>query len=163
MFDIESVLHQPATKRFEVKDIDTANWAITKMSKANQRIAAAQALAADYHKRVDDWLADITKEDRESIEFFESELRPFVAAELVGKKSKSVNLLGGKAGFRSPPPHVEVDEEQALKYCRAFAPELIRVKEYIDKAEVKKRIEKGEGIEGVRLASGEQRFYVEVE
>ena len=164
MFDIESVLHDTESKRFEVKDLDTANWAVSKMKKANERIAKIRTVAEEYHRRVDAWLADIIKEDVDAIEFFEAELRPFVSREIAAHKSKSIKLMGGVAGYRSSPESVDIeDEKKALEYCRMFAPELIRVTESIDKGEAKKRLQKGEVIEGLRLAPSIERFYVKTE
>jgi phage host-nuclease inhibitor protein Gam len=164
MYDLESVLHDTESKRFEVKDLDTANWAVSKMTKANQRIAQYQALATEYHRKIDAWLADISKEDKDTIEFFEAELRPFVSREIASHKAKSVKLMGGIAGYRSGTDTVEIEDEQkALQYCRAFAPELIRVTESIDKGDAKKRLQKGEVIEGLRLVPGIERFYVKTE
>ena len=164
MNDIIDVLHDPDVKRFEVKDLDTANWAVGKMLKAHQRIAVRAAQGAEYKARIDAWLEQANKEDLATCEFFEGELRPFVQSELVGSKKKSVKLLYGTAGFRTPPDHVEVeDEEAALDYCRKFAPELIRVKESVDKAEIRKRLAKGEVFDGVKLTRGETRFYVNIE
>jgi phage host-nuclease inhibitor protein Gam len=164
MFDLESVLHDTESKRFEVKDLDTANWAVSKMKKANERIAKIRTVAEEYHRRVDTWLADIIKEDVDTIDFFETELRPFVSREIASRKAKSVKLMGGVAGYRSGTDTVEIeDEEKALQYCRRFAPELIRVTESIDKGDAKKLLQKGEVIEGLRLVPGIERFYVKTE
>jgi phage host-nuclease inhibitor protein Gam len=164
MHDIIEILHDPEVKRFEVKDLDTANWAIGKMLKAHDRIIVREAQAQAYKHRIDEWMREANKEDAQTLEFFESELRPFVQSELVGSKKKSVKLLYGTAGFRTPPDHVDIeDEEAALDYCRKFAPELIRVKETIDKAEIRKRLAKGEVFDGVKLTRGETRFYVNIE
>ena len=164
MNDLIEVLHDPEVKRFEVKDLDTANWAIGKMMNAHERIVMREAQAAAYKYKIEAWLAEANKDDLATCEFFESELRPFVQQAILGTKKQSVKLLYGTAGFRHSPGTVEVeDEDAAVAYCESFAPEMVRVKKSIDKMAIKKRLAEGEVFEGVKLAPGHTRFYVNIE
>lgn len=165
MSDVMQVVHdEPEKQRFEVKDLDTANWAVGKMLSAETRIQQYKALADDYKRKIDSWLEKATKDDKATIEFFESEIRPFVEREIAGTKKQSMKLLGATVGFRKTPPSVKVeDEDAAVAYCETFAPELVRVKKSIDKTGVKKRLEAGEVFEGVEIEAGSIRFYVKLE
>lgn len=165
MSDLMEVIHdEPDKKRFEVKDLDTANWAVGKMRDAETRIQQYRALADEYKRKIDAWLEKATHDDQQTIEFFESEIRPYVEREIAGGKKQSMKLLGATVGFRKSPASVEIEDEDAVvSYCETFAPELVRVMKSVDKTEMRKRLEKGEVFDGAHLEPGSVRFYVKLE
>ena len=165
MSDLMEIIHdEPEVKRFEVKDLDTANWAVGKMLAAESNIQRIRALADEYKRRIDEWAEKATKDDHATIEFFESEIRPFAEREISGGKKQSIKLMGATVGFRKTPARVEIEDEDALVgYCETFAPELVRVKKSVDKTEMRKRIEKGEVFDGAHLEPGNVNFYVKME
>lgn len=162
MSELMEILHdEPEKKRFEVRDLDTANWAMGKINEANQRIAMRRAQADEYKAKIDRWVEKANADDVATIQFFEQELRPFAEIEVAKVNKKSVKLLGGTVGFRDRPASVEIDDEEAaISYCETFAPELVRTKKTIDKAAMKKWLAQGEVFDGARLVPGGVTFYV---
>lgn len=160
--DLMEIIHdEPEKQRFEVKDLDTANWAVSKVVDANARIAARKAQADEYKAKIDAWLDRANADDERTIEFFEAELRPFVQQEVARSNKKSVKLLEATAGFRDSGGSVEIEDEEALiAYLESFAPELVRVKKSVDKAELKKRLKAGEEFPHAHIAPGSTKFYV---
>jgi phage host-nuclease inhibitor protein Gam len=164
LMDIVSGPSKVNAPSFDVTDLNSANWAMSKAAQAEKRIQQRSALASQYHEKIDAWLAEANKPDLQTVEFMQSLLGPWATRELATGKRKSLKLLGGTVGFRSSPPAVEVlDHDAALAYCKTFAPELVRIKEELDKKEIKKRLEGGEVIEGVQLSVGHVKFYLTVE
>ena len=165
MSDLMDIIHdEPEKKRFEITDVDSANWAVGRMLTAETRIQQYRALADSYKRKIDEWLDRATKDDMATIEHFEHELRPFAELEIAKTKKQSMKLLGATVGFRKTPASVQIDdEEEAISYCETFAPELVRTKKSLDKTELRKRLEKGEEIDGARVEPGSVRFYVNLE
>lgn len=165
MSDLMEIIHEDVeVQRFEVKDLDTANWAIGKALAAESNIQRIRALADEYRARIDKWESDATKADLATVEFMQSQIRPFVEREVAGTNKQSMKLLGATAGFRKTPASVVIEDEGAIvEYCETFAPELVRVKKSVDKTEMRKRIEKGEVFDGAHLEPGSVKFYVKME
>lgn len=163
--ELTEIIHDaPEKERFEVKDLDTANWAVGKMLDAESRIQEYRALADEYKRKIDEWLDRATKDDQSTIEFFQSEIRPFVEREVAKTNKQSMKLLGATVGFRKTPPAVVVDDEDsAVEYLETFAPEVVRTKKSVDKKAIKQRLESGEDIPHVHMEPGGVKFYVKFE
>ena len=155
--------------RFAVTDMSSANWVL-------KQIASTQAELNNITEMVNAEIAAIikraeriTKPLERRLEFFNNaygyQLQEFAKAETEGKKSKSVNLIHGKIGFRKYPDKVvmDVDEDEVIQelkrkgklYC-------IRTTESIKHNEFKDTIpELAPGF--AHIEPGEIKFYIKAE
>ena len=159
MTDITDVL-QPNElyDKFEVRDLSAANWAAGKIVQANSKKAEIEAVAAEMHRKIDAWAEDAKK--THDTGYLEEMLREWTYNEIQGEKRRSVKLFGATAGFRKSPDRVDVlDENQAIEYCTAYHPDLVREKVTysLDKKMVK---DTGEIIPGVEIHPGVEKFYI---
>ena len=149
-------------KKFEVKDLQSADWCVAKTIQAEHRIQERAALVAQYKKKLNDYLDGANKDDFATIEYMQQQLEPWAEEHLRDQKRKSVKLPHGIAGFRQGQESVAIlDEEEAIEWCKANLSAAVKSVDSILKTEVKKSIEAGGAIpEGIKLKSGDRRFYV---
>lgn len=90
-------------------------------------------------------------------------IEKFVQNEIEGKKSRSVKMLYGTAGYRKQPASIEIeDAEKALAWAECNMPTAIRIKRDIEKKVIKEYIEQtGEIIEGVIYNNPTDKFYID--
>ena len=150
------------TPSFAVKDLQSADWTLRKILRAQHNIEEREITAEAVRTKLDKWLAEANKPDLATIEFMQGKLEPYIADSLQGEKRRSVKLPSGTAGFRASPERVEVeDEAAALTWCEANLPAAVKVKKYLSLTEIKASIKAGSAMpEAVRLVGGETRFYV---
>lgn len=163
----------PNDMGFVVDSREKAEWAMRKISRAEASIqenaAAAQAeieKAQAYIDRIRTRLHEINRVDEQTVAYLGQLIRPWAETEIAKNgKRKSLPLLGGTVGFRASPDSLEVtDPDAAIAWLKEHTAgtSCLRVKEEIDKREVKKLIEfSGEIPDGVQMKKGEIRFYVE--
>ena len=147
---------------FVVDTVDKANWAMAKLARAEKNMLRREVAAAAYKAKIDAWVADANKDDKETAARMTEYLKPYAEREIAKGKVKHVKLVGGQVGFRTNPDRLEVrDEAKAL----AVLPEsCIRVKREVNKVAVKELIQqKGEIPDGVELVSGEVSWYAKVD
>ncbi|MBW2037425.1 MAG: host-nuclease inhibitor Gam family protein [Deltaproteobacteria bacterium] len=151
--------------KFEVRDLQSADWCVAKVIQAEHRIQERKLLVVQYIEKLDAYLINANKDDYSTIEFFRQQLEPWVEDYLREQKRKSVKLPHGTAGFRQGQESIEVlDEERALVWCKENLPEAIKITESIRKTEIKNAITAGGAVpDGVKLKQGERRFYVKEE
>lgn len=151
--------------KFEVKDLQSADWCVAKAIQAEHNIQDRELLVVQYKEKLDAYLIKANKEDYSTIEFFQQQLEPWAEEHLRDQKRKSVKLPHGIAGFRQGQGSVEVvDDGVALDWCEENLPAAIKTTKTILKSEIKNAIKAGGAIpEGVMLKQGERRFYVKEE
>ena len=121
MNDAETLLpEQP--ERFEIDSEARANWFLCKIAdlELERRRIAAQCKART--SQIDSDLARLNY-------LFLPQLERWGRRELESRKSrrKTLALLQGSISFRTVPARIQVcDEAEALTWCRANAPEIIR-------------------------------------
>ena len=126
--DFEFSLPEPGSAdslpAFQVDTLSKANWCVSRVLEAEDRIARRAELAAELHSRIDNWLAKASTADNDSISYLSMLLRPFVDAELsIQRRSRSLLLPSGTASLRKLPDRLDiVDREAALAYCKANHP-----------------------------------------
>ena len=152
-------------KKFEVKDLQSADWCVVRAIQAEHRIQERRVLVLKYKAKLDGYLIDANKEDYGTIEFMQQQLEPWVDEHLRDQKRKSVILPHGTAGFRQGQESVDVlDDITALAWCKENLPIAVKVVESISKTEVKNSIKAGGAIpDGIKLKPGDRRFYVKEE
>jgi hypothetical protein len=161
---------------FVIDDIDKADWAVRKISFYQQRIDDAKALADTRIQQINAWLDKETQDNIKQIAFFESVLRPFADAQLLGSKKRSFNLPSGTIGFRKAGIKFQIDGEpvsgksdKLTKWVKENQKDYLVVKEETDWGEFKKTLRvhegkaitaDGETIPGVTADIPPDSFYV---
>lgn len=164
MFDDDLGTVDKDTVPFKIDSLSKAEWALSKIGRADAEIERFTKMAAGMKERIDARLAEICKHHHATKESMVFLLRPWADLELARAGSrKSVKLLSGTVGFRQAPASLVVtDEAEAVKWLKEHAPECVRTKEEVKKTECKKRIqETGEMPAGTEWKPGEVSFYAE--
>lgn len=167
----------PARERFEVDNDMKAEWVLSKI----RRIRADQKKETDELTRQMQFYKDqmdiIARNADEAVAFFESMLTGYFAERLEGGFTKSTKtqttykLPTGKLVLKKQAPEYERKDEDLLPWLKANRPDLVKVTESANWAELKKSIKingenvvtaDGEVIPGVKVTVREDKFEVEV-
>jgi phage host-nuclease inhibitor protein Gam len=147
---------------FAVTNYTEGNWAVTKAIEATAMIAAKEAQAAEWKKKIDDWLTKEKQEYIYTVQKMEELLRPFAEKEVEGKKTRTVSFPNGKAGFRKSPDKLEIEDEKAtLAWAKEHKPEAVKVTESVLKTPLMEGFKAtGELPDGVKFVEGVDTFYL---
>ncbi len=123
-----------------------------------EEIARIRARAAELKQA---WEARIAWLD----ERYGESLKAFAAANLEGKKVRSIKLLSGVVGFRKNPSSLAiVDKDAALEWAKANLPDAIKVVESVGVSPLKLHVEAtGESLEFAEYTPAFDKFYIEAE
>jgi phage host-nuclease inhibitor protein Gam len=139
-----------------IRDMDAAAWAARKLATARAEIAGITAWEEREVARVRAAADTERKRHASEVEFFEGHLGRYLAGLVAdGRKTKTLSLPAGSVSLRARQPLVEVDEPAALEWARAEAPDVVKVRESIDKAALKKRLEFAPGGSAIDADTGE--------
>lgn len=143
------------TEGWSITGLETAAWASRKAAAAHREINRWKTWAEAEKARIDAIVAAECKRFEEDAAFFEHHLAVFLKAEIeAGRKTKSLTLPGGTIKLTARQPKVEWDEAQVLAWVKeADRPDLVRVKESLDKTALKKAAVLAE--DGVVVIDGE--------
>ena len=167
----------PVRERFEVDNDMKAEWVLTKI----RRIRADQRKERDELTRQMQFYKDqmdlIDKQADDEVAWFESMLLPYFADRMDGGFTKSTKtqiaykLPTGKLMLKKQNPKYERNDAELLPWLKANRPDLVKVEESPNWAELKKTVkvmgdgvvtDDGELVPGVKVTEQEDRFEVEV-
>jgi len=160
--------------KFRIENLEQASWVFRKISVLKKRQEEIRELAEKEIERIRNWQEAETNKYQRSIEFFESLLQEYIFKERQkDPKFKTVSTPYGKATLRKMPPKWNYDDEKLLTFLKQSGKQqFIRVKEEVNKAELKKVVkvvgdvavdENGEVIEGITIEEQPEKLIVEVE
>ncbi len=159
-------------ERFVIDSIDKAVWAVGKIKERRAELAEVDAFVERQIMQIKAWREKKAESIGNDVMFFESLLKPYAAAQVEGKKSKSVKLPNGTLSFKKSAPNYTKDEGALLEFVKAEAPDCIKTKESVDWAEYKKRLhfadagklvtDDGEVVPGVSYEQKEDSFIVKL-
>jgi len=160
MDNLQDIIHPEEIREgFTVDSADKADWAISKAVSAQAEIDKLNDLHDEYVARIALWYQSAIKEHKSTIEYMESLVKPWLQAELVDSKKRSISLPSGVAGLRKLQPKLEViDEKLALESCRASHPEAI--KESLRKSALNDILKAGELVDGCTVSPADNAFYI---
>lgn len=164
MSELHTILSdiEPQQTHFEVADDKGALWCVGKVFDANSRRAAIQAKYEEFKAKIDEWYQHEIYEVERTEEHMISLLQPWATREAAKQKGKHIDLPGARIGFRSLPAKTVVENDSdVIKWAKETAPQVVRVKEEVDKKELKKLLEQGVEVPGAHIVGGGQRMYVE--
>ncbi|MEY8763404.1 MULTISPECIES: host-nuclease inhibitor Gam family protein [Clostridium] len=146
---------------FIVNDLDQANWCFRKIRALNAKIAETKAFADKERERINIWEKAETKNAQDSIAYFESLLSDYyIRLKHVDPKAK-VSTPYGKISSRKSAKWNYNNEDELLSYLKENDSSLVKVKESVDKTELKKKYkdgidaETGEVLPGVSVSKEE--------
>jgi phage host-nuclease inhibitor protein Gam len=156
---------------FKVTDLDSANWCFRKLRALKEQEAEFRSLAEKEVERIRSWYdAEKSKLEKQEV-FFESLLEEYAYIQRKDNNKFKLSSPYGKISFRKQQPKWNYDDEQLLESLkRSKIDSLIRVKEEVNKDELKKVatvlngkvLIDGEFIEGVEVLEQDEAIKIEV-
>lgn len=147
---IDSDLNQ-VRDGFKVTNLESANWCFRKIRSLKKEIEEKKALAQAEITRVTTWLEQENKSYTESIKFFENLIKEYYITLKLENPKVKLSTPYGKVSCRKSNKWRYGNEEVLKEYLKkAKLDEFIRIKEEINKSELKKVFKNG-----VNLDTGE--------
>ena len=156
MKDIEN--NQETKERFKIKNLNSANWAFRKLKAIDEREKEIEQLAENEIERINNWKIEELKSTEGSKNFFEALLMEYYVEEKKLDGKFKVKTPYGQITSRKQQPKWIYDDKAILEWLKENNKELIRVKEEVNKVELKKTYqlldnnvvtEDGEIVEGI--------------
>lgn len=158
---------------WRVDSMSSADWALRKIRARRAELAEIKKYADAEKARIDMWLKEQTESLQSDVDFFEAQLKPFVADALDGKKTKTMKFPCGSCSFKKSAPTFTKDEAVLLNYVKENDSQYVNVKESVNWAEFKKTLQfaqdgklitaDGEVVPGVTYTVEEDSFTVKTE
>ena len=156
--------------RFQINDMETADWALNKIAEAENEIEKNKAYADMQRHKIEQWEADVNKEYNNTVEHFKAHLQAYLTNE--GVKSKK--LINGNIGFRARQPKWEIHDKDGLvkELENTELHDLVRIKKEPALSEMKKQLtivgdrvvysKTGEFLEGIEIIEQEPSFNIKI-
>jgi len=170
-WDAEAPVASEDRERFRIQNDEQAVWAMRKMAAASQRLKEIQHIADAEIERIQAWAEQQSREPLRDTDYFEAILIEYGRAQRVEGR-KSVSTPYGTIKSRLAQPSFDVDKDAFLEWAKANRPDLVRVKEEPNVADMKVVLEvsgenaidphSGEVVPGVKVTGHDVRFSVEV-
>lgn len=153
--EIDEVIEE--SSGYKVTDLDSANWCFRKIAALNEKIKENQDLAAKEKLRIETWEQRENESAKQSIEYFEGLLKEYYMRLKEENPKAKLTTPYGKVSSRKSTKWNYTNEESLFQYLKENNADLIRVKEEINKTELKKAYK-----EGVNTKTGELLPGVEI-
>ena len=160
---------------WRVDSMSSADWALRKIRARRAEMAELKKYADTEKARIDMWLKEQSETLQRDVDFFEAQLKPFVADALEGKKTKTLKFPCGSCSFKKSAPKFTKNESELLEYIKTNYNSYVdvTVKESVNWAEFKKTLQfaqggklitaDGEVVPGVTYTVEEDSFTVKTE
>lgn len=131
---------------WHVTDIDTAGYASRKLHALHREVADIDAWQRRETERIQQVAAAERDRLQGSIDFFTSALAQYLyGLGLAGRKTKSLDLPGGRIMLRARQPSLEVDQEQLVAWALQNRPQLVVTKHTVPTPALRKSVELVDG------------------
>ncbi len=101
---------------WRVDSMSSADWALRKIRARRAEMAELKKYADAEKSRIDMWLKEQTETLQRDVDFFEAQLKPFVADALDGKKTKTLKFPCGSCSFKKSAPKFTKNEAELLAF-----------------------------------------------
>lgn len=145
-------------EEFKVTDLQSATWVLRKLRAVNAKVAEINNTAVEEISRINEWAEKEVKSLNDDKEYFEGLLSAYYIEERSKDKKFKLSTPYGKVTARNSKKWVYEDEESLLEYLKQSEPRCLRVKEEINKTEVKMIFKNG-----VNSETGEILPFVRIE
>lgn len=159
--DEDLEVEEEQKQRFKIENEEQADWAFRVIQKAKDRMHATKNMYDKQRKRIDEWKEKEDRIARRDIEFMEGLLIEFFSNQKTRDEKYRLSTPFGQVTSRKVQDKWEYDDKVILEHLKANElTEYIRVKEEVNKAEIKKKFTKdglevfdtnGEIVEGIKI------------
>lgn len=168
---MDGVEEHEETPRFKIQDLDAANWALRKISAYKKKQAEIKDLADAERFRIGSWEKAETESIDRGIAYFEGLLSEYLVEQRKKDSKFKISTPYGKVSMRKQQPKWEYDDSTVIQYLKSLGmKELIRIKEELNKVDLKKTVTVEEGkaifqgveLPGINIYDQPDRVIVEV-
>lgn len=168
---LEERLQEQEHEGFKVTDLQSATWCFRKLKAIKQAKEENQRVANEEIKNIQEWLNNENVKLQDSENFFESLLAEYYKTQKQVDPKFKVSTPYGKVSSRKLPDKWEYDETVTIPWLKANNPSLIRIKEEVNKEDLKKVVivngkdvvtEDGEIIPGITVEKQPESIKIEV-
>lgn len=142
-------------EKFKIEDLNGANWALRKIAAYKKKQAEIKELAAEEKFRIECWEENENEQIERGIAYFEWLLNEYLMEQRKQDPKFKISTPYGKVSTRKQQPKWEYIDNVVLEYLKSVdAKELIRIKEELNKVDLKKvvTVEEGKAVyQGVAL------------
>ena len=148
---------QEVKEEFKVTDLQSATWALRKLTAVNEKINEINSVAVEEISRINDWAEKEVKSLNDDKEYFEGLLSAYYIEERAKDKKFKLSTPYGKVTSKKTSKYIYEDKQAIMNYCNMNEIDAIRVKTELDKTALKKfckdgvNQETGEIVPGVRV------------
>ena len=143
---------------FKIESLEGATWAFRKLRAIENKIAEIDVIVEQEINRINTWMEKEIEQYSKDKEYFNYLLQEYYREERAKDKKFKLSTPYGKVTARKSKKWVYEDEESLLEYLKQSEPSCIRVKEEINKAEVKKIFK-----DGINAETGEILPFIKIE
>ncbi|MGN2336835.1 host-nuclease inhibitor Gam family protein [Clostridium cagae] len=154
-------LQEERREGFKIENLKGATWAFRKLRAIGTKKTEIEAVAAEEIARIEAWKEEQLKQYDDDTEFFEGAISVYFIEERAKDKKFKLSTPYGKVSSRKSKKWIYEDEAALKEYVKENEIEAIRVKEELDKTDLKKickdgvNTETGEILPGVRIEETE--------
>ena len=145
-------------ENFKIDSLEGATWAFRKLRAIEEKEAHVKDVAEKELNRINTWKEEELEQYAKDKEYFNYLLQEYYREERAKDKKFKLSTPYGKVTARKSKKWVYEDEESLLEYLKQSEPSCIRVKEEINKTEVKKIFK-----DGVNEETGEILPFIKIE
>lgn len=150
-YELEELETFEQEEGFQIKDLDSANWAFKKLLAIESKAEENEALAEKELERINDWL----KKENESLEsskgYFEHKIAEYFASQKANDPKFKLKTPYGKVMTRKQQPAFTFNDDKVLEYLKDEKPEMVYSFESYNKPEMKKIIDIIETEQGTKV------------
>lgn len=143
---------------FNVNDLEGATWVFRKLRAIEDKQAELKVIAEKEIARISTWLEKETSAYEGDKLYFEGVLTEYYISQRAADKKFKLTTPYGKVTVRKSKKWTYTNEDQLIKYLKHSNPELIRTKEELNKADIKKIFK-----DGVNKETGEVLPFVTID
>lgn len=154
-------LQEEVKESFKIENLEGATWAFRKLRAINSKAIEIKAIADAERSRINAWEEQQLKQFESDTEYFEYVLSEYYKAEKAKDSKFKLSTPYGKVSSRKSSKWIYEDEEVLKQYVKDNDIDAIRIKEELDKTNLKKickdgvNQETGEILPGVRIEETE--------
>lgn len=157
---------------FKVQDLSSASWTLRKLRELEEEKNKIKLLASEEMERIKVWEDKELKALISSTDYFECLLEDYYREELKSNPKAKISTPYGTVSKRKQQDSWNYENDKIIDWLKKNDKKLIRVKEEINKAEIKKKYkvvdnvvvnENGEIVEGIEIIKREDKIIVKAE
>ena len=151
---LEQDLKEETKEGFKIESLEGATWAFRKLRAIANKKAEIEAVASEEIARVEAWKKSEVEKYESDTEYFESLISAYFVEERSKDKKFKLSTPYGKVSTRKASKWIYEDEEALKQYVKDNEIDAIRIKEEIDKTNLKKICKDGVNHETGELLPG---------